>query len=216
MAYTATNWVEGVTTLGPTNMNKIETELVYLDTRIPAAALGYGTTLPGSPVDGQEAILVDSTTSPSYQWRFRYNSSNSTAYKWEFVGGAAALNEVTASEVRLGGGTTYADITTAGPQLTAPRAGVYDVAIGAAMYNDAGGGPAYMSYQIGATAAVDADALYALQPNGVTVAGQWNLSRVRRKTLASGDALVAKYKVATTGNGAYANRWMTLIPVRVS
>jgi hypothetical protein len=25
MTYTATNWVEGVTTLGPTNMNKIET-----------------------------------------------------------------------------------------------------------------------------------------------------------------------------------------------
>jgi hypothetical protein len=87
MAYTATNWVEGVTTLGPTNMNKIETELAALDGRAPPASLGYGTSLPGSPVDGQEAILVDSTTNPTYQWRFRYNASSTSAYKWEFIGG---------------------------------------------------------------------------------------------------------------------------------
>jgi hypothetical protein len=31
MPYTPTTWVEGVTTLGPTNMNKIEAELAFLD-----------------------------------------------------------------------------------------------------------------------------------------------------------------------------------------
>jgi hypothetical protein len=36
MAYTPTNWVEGVTTLGPTNMNKIETELASLDSSVTA------------------------------------------------------------------------------------------------------------------------------------------------------------------------------------
>jgi len=36
MAYTATTWVEGVTTLGPTNMNKIETELASLDSSVTA------------------------------------------------------------------------------------------------------------------------------------------------------------------------------------
>jgi hypothetical protein len=41
MAYTPTNWVEGVTTLGPTNMNKIETELAALDGRVPAAATAW-------------------------------------------------------------------------------------------------------------------------------------------------------------------------------
>jgi hypothetical protein len=163
-----------------------------------------------------EAVLVDSVSNPTYQWRFRYNAGSSSAYKWEYVGGAAAFNEVTAQEARPGGGTTYADIATVGPQLTAPRDGVYDVAIGAHMLNDAGGGPAYMSYQIGATAAVDADCLTCLQPNGVSAAGSWNLSRVRRKTLLSGNVLLAKYKVATTGNGLFANRWLSVMPVRVS
>jgi hypothetical protein len=52
------------------------------------AALAYGTTLPASPINGQEAILVDSITNPSYQWRFRYNAGSTSAYKWEFVGGS--------------------------------------------------------------------------------------------------------------------------------
>jgi hypothetical protein len=108
-----------VTTLGPTNMNKIETELVYLDTRIPAAALGYGTTLPGSPVDGQEYVLVDSTTNPSYQWRFRYNAGSSSAYKWEFVGGTVLLAQSAAFNV-IGDSAWHA--VTASPTL---RAGEY-------------------------------------------------------------------------------------------
>jgi hypothetical protein len=124
MAYTATNWVEGVTTLGPTNMNKIETELAYLDARIAPAALGYGTTLPGSPVDGQEAILVDSTTNPSYQWRFRYNAGSSSAYKWEFVGGSAAAAYIATDETLSGTGA-WLDPSTVGPLITTPRAGEY-------------------------------------------------------------------------------------------
>jgi hypothetical protein len=44
------------------------------------------TTLP-SPSHGLVALLVDSTTNPSYQWRFRYNANSTSPYKWEFVGG---------------------------------------------------------------------------------------------------------------------------------
>jgi hypothetical protein len=125
MVYTATTWTEGVTTLGPTNMNKIETELVYLDTRIPPAALGYGTTLPGSPVDGQETVLVDSTTNPTYQWRFRYNAGSSSAYKWEFIGGAPVWTSdsaASASNTTI----TFVEGDTA-CRITVARAGDYIV-----------------------------------------------------------------------------------------
>src|SRR5215471_11591990 len=44
------------------------------------ASLSYGTTLPSNPVDGQEAVLVDSVTAPTYQWRFRYNAQSTSAY----------------------------------------------------------------------------------------------------------------------------------------
>ena len=50
-------------------------------------ATPYAITLPSAPSNGQETILVDSTTNPSYQWRFRYNAGSTCIYKWEFVGG---------------------------------------------------------------------------------------------------------------------------------
>jgi hypothetical protein len=55
---------------------------------LPTVTTPLATTLPGSPVDGQETILTDSLTSPTWQWRFRYNAGSSSAYKWEFVGGS--------------------------------------------------------------------------------------------------------------------------------
>ena len=64
---------------------------------IPASP-SYGISLPASPVNGQEAILVDSLSNPTYQWRFRYNAVSSSAYKWEFMGGAPAITEVNTEE----------------------------------------------------------------------------------------------------------------------
>jgi hypothetical protein len=57
-----------------------------LPMQVGAAALGgapYTT-----PYDGMEIILVDSGVAPTFSWRFRYNAADSSAYKWEFVGGS--------------------------------------------------------------------------------------------------------------------------------
>jgi hypothetical protein len=53
------------------------------------AGASYGTTFPVAPFDGQEHVLVDSLTNATWSWRFRYNASGTSGYKWEFVGGAA-------------------------------------------------------------------------------------------------------------------------------
>ena len=181
------------------------------------AALSYGTTLPSNPVDGQEAVLVDSVANPSYTWRFRYNAGSTSAYKWEFVGGNPALNDTGATN-DFTQSTTYTDLSAVGPQITVPRVGDYQVSIGAQIYNDAGGQTAYMSYQIGATAAADSDCVQASQPNGVTLAGSGFYARASRKTFTSAPvALVGKYKrSSTTGNAWYQYRWMQVTPVRVS
>ena len=81
----------------------------------------YGTSLPASPLDGDEAILVDSTTAPTFTWRFRYNANSTSTYKWEFVGGSTYLayedNDITMQVV-----PTYGP---QGPVLSIPRAGYY-------------------------------------------------------------------------------------------
>ena len=42
---------------------------------IPLGGVSIGTSLPASPYDGQEYVLTDSLTAPTYPWRFRYTAS---------------------------------------------------------------------------------------------------------------------------------------------
>lgn len=87
----------------------------------------YGTSLPAAPVDGQEAILVDSLTNPSYQWRFRYNAGSSSAYKWEFIGGAPLSAYWGVSAVYSAPDNNMNPVPAAGTRITLPRAGDYFV-----------------------------------------------------------------------------------------
>jgi len=209
MAYTATNWVEGVTTLGPTNMNKIETELVFLDTRIPPAAVNYGTTLPGSPVDGQEAILVDSTTAPTYQWRFRYNNGSSSSYKWEFIGGSPYTTYL-ATQENIGTLSTWQDLTTVGPRLLVPRAGDY-FAIG---HVQGQGAATSTLLQIdlwaGTSAAVNVpEATVSASP------GDYKTIAVQGRANAVGAGSDVRLRYWGNAAGGFANRGLTVWPVRV-
>ena len=87
-----------------------------------AGAPTYQTTLPGSPVDGQQTIFVDSTSAPTYAWYLRYNS---TLAKWQYIGGLPKVARVNTYESTTS--TTYANLTTDGPTfavvLVAGRAG---------------------------------------------------------------------------------------------
>jgi hypothetical protein len=83
----------------------------------------YGTSLPASPADGQEAILVDSLTNPSYQWRFRYNAGSSSAYKWEYIGGNPWFATAYVGTWQQFSGSS--NWVVANPGLAVPRAGDY-------------------------------------------------------------------------------------------
>lgn len=175
-------------------------------------ALAYGTSLPGSPANGDEAILVDSTSAASYIWRFRFNSSRATN-KWEFVGGApgfveTATNETTtsASYANLSGGAT-------GPSFAIPIAGDYIVAIGYTGGNNNGTQTDWMSYDIGATGANDNDGIQFKQAGAANNQIE-SLSKAQKKTGLTAVTLTCKYK--TTGNTAsYAKRFISITPVAV-
>jgi len=145
MVYTPTTWQDNVTVVIPSRITNIENELVLLDgltPRIPPAAVAYGTSLPASPVDGQEAILVDSTTNSTYQWRFRYNAGSTSAYKWEYVGGTAVY--MTPPAFSPPAGSLQTD-TSAGGTFTTPRAGTYIVQAFAAITAASGASGQYMA-----------------------------------------------------------------------
>jgi len=176
-------------------------------------AVGIGTSLPTGAVDGQEFILTDSLTTPSYTWRLRYNAA--AAY-WYFIGGSPWRVAVDADETTT---TTasYVDLTTVGPQVTIPRAGDYLVQHGVDFYHSAA------SAQWGAGLAVG-----AVTPTGTAgrvIEGQTgpgasvafnNSDKAFFIGMNAGDNLRERYISNTAGTAHWRRRWLELTPVRVA
>ena len=111
-----------------------------------ALALGptYETSLPGSPVDGQEIYYAADATN-GIIWHLRYRSGGGT-YKWEFVGGSSLTAEDNDSRTVTSG--TYADVPTDQVVLTIPVAGEYLVTQIATVQIAANGQFGYVSLAI--------------------------------------------------------------------
>lgn len=170
-----------------------------------------GTALPSSPSDGQSFYYVADTTN-GVVWHLRYRSASASAYKWEYVGGSQLINTVFANEQYVG--AAYGNLATSGPTVTVPLAGDYVVTIGFTGNNGQAGQVARMSYDIGATGAVDADSV--LYVTSVAAGNYATVTKPQRKNaIAASSALTAKYKTAA-GSGVYfQDRFMQVIPVRV-
>lgn len=123
-------YVNAVVTQAVNNVNLLQFAISRIGSGQPGpvgpagpGTASYGTTLPASPYDGQEAILVDSITNPTYQWRFRYNAGSTSPYKWEFVGGAPWF--LSASDYTPPAANQYYVDSATGSTLTIPRPGEY-------------------------------------------------------------------------------------------
>jgi len=171
----------------------------------------YGTSFPGSPADGQVFILVDSTTSPTYWWQFRYNANSSSTYKWEFIGGAPIYANIDTQESVTN--TSYADPTTPGPSITVPRAGSYEIAHGAHA-QCAAANFAVVSPKLGAATPQLADGAFAYNASAATEAA---VSHTIIKTLAAADVVKLQYSSLSGSAVAYFRyRWLLIRPLRLS
>ncbi len=186
--------------------------MTYNGTSWVPGASGPGdpvTTLPGSPVDKQQALLVDSLTAPTYAWVFQYESGISDANKWIYVGGSPLYAEVTTAQ-NLTAGTGYSNLTTTGPQVTAPRAGVYDIYFEAQHVALGTSAIGVASVKLGAAATADAESMNWANNTSFS-------ERKLRRTLAASDVLLVQYKTTGAGNDSqWANRRIGLLPVRVA
>jgi hypothetical protein len=163
------------------------------------------TTLPVTPQDGQQAILVDNTAAPTFSWLLQWSA---TAARWIGLPGSAAQAEIITQE-----GTTsvaYVDLTTVGPSIVVPRAGSYEISFGtlvtASIVNYM-----FISPKLGAAAAQDNDGILWASPSA-TVNGA-SMARTIRRTLAAGDTVKLQYRVNTASNVNAQNRWLSIKPV---
>lgn len=163
----------------------------------------YATTLPASPVDGQQAILVDSITNPAYQWLFRYNAGSTSAYKWEFIGGPPIF--IYPAGFTPSGTAAYLTDTAVASTVNVPRAGEY---IGHAMttVGASGASAQYMGF------AVDPSYRMGQAGQGTSEA---SISLMQKMTLTVGQAVQNVFYCATVVT-TFAGRKMTVQPVRVS
>jgi hypothetical protein len=167
------------------------------------------TALPTTDLYEGLGIIYDTGTS-GVRWNFVYDTTDGSTYPWLFVGGPPLYAEVQTSETTSS--ATYAALATAGPSVTLPLAGDYDVSLGAQASNDTVGAVAHMSYDIGGTGAVDAD---GPRSTSSTASADIAISYTRRKTGLTAVALVSKYKQTAGGIAAFHRRWISVIPVRV-
>ena len=175
------------------------------------AVIGMGTTLPASPFDGQEYVLVDSLTAPTYQWRFRYCAGITDAYKWVFVGGSRLYHYIGTNETTTTVGSAV-DLTTDGPKFTAPRAGIYFIEGMVTVFHSAvsgnclwffnapGGGLVNPYFQFTSAVAGQSSSLY-----GSSIG-----------PLAAGDIRKIRYQIAGAGTGNFSQRQIWVTPQRVS
>jgi hypothetical protein len=179
------------------------------------ASITIGLTLPLTPTDGQEAILTDSLTVPTYAWRMRYNASSTSAYKWEYMGGTPMRSIVDTSETNAN--SAFVDLPTVGPQLTTPRDGDYELHFGCWVNLTPGSGyRGEMAPKIGAAATSSLDAITFAGPSTAGNGCEASISRSIVKTaLAATTLLKMQYRNdgATPG---YARRWFNLTPRRIS
>lgn len=178
---------------------------------------GTVTSLPTGVDEGFEVNYVASS-SAGVVWRLKYLPTLSVTYPWLFIGGPPLYAEVTATQTTTS--TTYVALATAGPSVTLPRAGDYDIAIGARISQNAETRAALMSYDIGATGASDADAIDYFGgdsydgANGTVTAP---LTRERRKTGLTAVTLTSKYRAGGSGGTAsFSGRWMRVTPIRLA
>lgn len=186
-----------------------------------AVQLGYGTSLPATPYDGQEYTLVDSTSAPTYQWRLRYNAGAAGANKWEYVGGAPAYATVEASESTTS--LSHVDLTTPGPLLTVPRAGDYLVEYSGFIAKLSAAGWTTTLSTVYVNAGQSSPLVQAIGTvyNAAASPYPWATVQARAKlALAASDVLKVRYSISvvdTAGHGAnFAWRRLTVTPLRLS
>jgi hypothetical protein len=94
------------------------------------------TSLPGGPYPGQEVVLTDSLSAPTWRWRLWYNADSASAYKWEYIGGPpkVAYNLSTSDAQSSAGAWAFLANS---PTLTVPNAGDYLVTAFSTTQNNA-------------------------------------------------------------------------------
>lgn len=198
-----------------TDTPDVPRDLLALANKLEAVVQPATFGLPAAPYDGQVAYLAPVA---GVTWAFRYNAAGG-AYKWEFMGGPPLFGPQGADlPVNPTTSGVWAD-DAATPTLTAPRAGDYEIGLGAYLVVNSGPGTETLSmyawYTPPAGVLTNANVwIAATLPNGFVEVTS-NRKQVNIPTAGS----VVKLRASGSPSGSsvtFNDRWLTLLPRRVA
>lgn len=174
------------------------------------AVPSVGTAFPSSPVNLQEAIIMDSLTTPTYAWRFIYLSGISDSYKWVCFGPSAFQHRIVTEE-NVGSSATWVNLSTDGPKFTVTFPGIYDCYGQANGVNTAGSAQgANIGLVIGNNTPSE-DIPFTVPSGGRQIATLY-----KQLTAAASDVIKIRYRTSATTNFDFGYRVLRIVPVRVS
>ena len=168
---------------------------------------------------GREIVITDSLTTPTYFWHLRYNNLAVGAYKWEFMGGVPAHEQV--PDAGATAQTVYSEPDSpvpGGPQITIPAGvgGNFIIEVGGVVSHDTTQQVCFIGYSIAGAAVQEEDSARG-HGAGTGGLGVTNVMSRRRKTgVPAGATIRCKYKSSTGGNQArFSARWISVWPYAV-
>jgi hypothetical protein len=170
----------------------------------------YSTTPPANPNDGDQWILPADPTA-GVNWRFCFNASSASAYRWEFIGGPSlAAGPAGSMTVTT---TTLTDLT-GGPTRTLARAGDYIIDFGAAA--QASGNFAAYNISVYLSDGVQTGDPITFTPVNAQYMGG-TLSGIQIRTgLVAGTVLKLQAAAQNSNPSNVTNGWMKVMPRRIS
>lgn len=191
-----------------------------------ASGTSFVTTLPSSPVDGQE-IYYQADGTNGVIWHLRYRAASASTYKWELVGGPPLMSQVLGDNFA---GTITANAWVAigtDPSITAPLAGEYVAEHSTSLYIGSGTFPGYVGIgiRVGGTDPISSGDgtnnaniahLYASTAPSSTLVNR-RLITLTKATPGTTDVAAARYFFGITSAGSVRSRAasLTMLPVRV-
>lgn len=175
------------------------------------AQVGRGTALPSAPNDEDEFFYVADAAN-GVEWHLKYRAAGTAGKRWEYVGGPPLIATVETSENTAS--ITYVDLATAGPSVTVPLAGDYELRGEALPVSQAAGNAAAIAALKLGTAPIALEAEAVVQSQSAA-ANQGSLGgRAIVRTLAAADVVKMQYRVSA-GNANFIYRTLSVKPVRV-
>lgn len=177
---------------------------------VPLASAPLVTSLPSAPIDGQEIRYVADATN-GVIWNLRYRAASSSAYKWEFVGGAPLSASTISGITGTISSTSFVSASGGNISVSLPLAGDYWTTTTILGTNNTGG--AWWMGGLDGPGSTIVDQFCARLMTSSANYFQNGAASILR-TFTSSGTVDMKYRV-TSGIATIAERGFSLTPIRV-